>query len=80
MINLYVVLVFKSSEGRTILTRPIRTESDIKQAQSVLLFFMQQEYLKNIYNINVSMQYQLQTLELLFKKIYVKKINYFKLS
>ena len=30
IINLYVVLVFKSSEGSTMLTRPIRTESDIK--------------------------------------------------
>ena len=30
MINLYVVLVFKSAEGSTILTRPIRTESDIQ--------------------------------------------------
>ena len=30
MINLYVVLVFKSSEGSTMLTRPIRTESDIQ--------------------------------------------------
>ena len=27
---LYVVLVFKSSEGSTMLARPIRTESDIK--------------------------------------------------
>ena len=30
MINLYVVLVFKSSDGSTMLTRPIRTESDIQ--------------------------------------------------
>ena len=30
MINLYVVLVFKSSEDSSMLTRPIRTESDIQ--------------------------------------------------
>ena len=37
IINLYVVLVFKSSEGSTMLTRPIRTESEgYKLAQAVL--------------------------------------------
>ncbi len=30
IINLYVVLVFKTSNGSTMLTRPKRTESDIK--------------------------------------------------
>ena len=30
IINLYVVLVFKSSDGSTMLTRPTRTESDIQ--------------------------------------------------
>ncbi|MDA9708801.1 hypothetical protein N9V56_05075 [Alphaproteobacteria bacterium] len=30
IINLYVVLIFKSSDGSTMLTRPTRTESDIQ--------------------------------------------------
>ena len=30
IINLYVVLVFKSSDGSTMLTKPTRTESDIQ--------------------------------------------------
>ena len=77
-LSILVVLVFKSSEGSTMLARPIRTESDIKAGAGSFIILHATGVFKNIYNINVNMQYQLQTLELLYKKIYVKRINYFK--
>lgn len=72
-----MVLIFKSSEGNTMLAKPIRTESDIQAGAGSFVILNGQEYLKNIFNINVNMRYQPQILELLYKKIYVKKINQF---